>query len=193
MRLIINIPDSASDSEAELKTRATRAFGRCRVEVDRVENQIEAIQAADSEQFATQARGYLALAKRHGQPLSLIAFRFAVPPDRAEALGQALRESVGGQCRAEDLMYCDMQGNLLIALPQTPEAGAAGFCRRVVQMLQYAVRTIGFEHPERLIYCSLVPFDAARHGTVAAMLREAYAALEDAVKAQRAGEVIQPG
>jgi len=193
MRLIINIPDSAPNDESDMKSRAVKAFGRCRVEVDRADGGAEAIQAPDSEQFATQARGYLALAKRHAQPLSLIAFRFAVPPDRAEALGQALRDSVGGQCRAEDLMYCDVQGNLLIALPQTPEAGATGFCRRMVQMLQYAVRTIGFEYPERLIYCALVVFDPARHGTVAAMVHEAYAALDSAVKAQRAGEVVRPG
>lgn len=193
MRLIINIPDSASSDESELQTRAVKAFGRCRVEVDRVEGGVEAIQAADSEQFATQARGYLALAKRHNQPLSLIALRFAVPADRAEALGQAMRDSVGGQCRAEDLMYCDAQGNLLIALPQTPEAGATGFCQRMVQMLQCAVRTIGFEHPERLIYCALVVFSGERHGTVAAMLHEAYTALDGAVKAQRAGQVVRAG
>lgn len=192
MRLIINIPDSASGDEADLKARAAKAFSHCRVEVDHVNGQAEAIQVADSEQFATRARGYLALARRYGQPLSLIAFRFAVPPDRAEALGQALCDSVGGQCRAEDLMYCDAQGNLLIVLPQTTEAGADGLCRRMVQTLQYAVRTIGFEHPERLIYCAMVPFDAARHGTVAAMLHEAYAALEGAVQAQRAGEVVRP-
>jgi len=193
MRLIINIPDSASSDEAELKTRAARTFGRCRVEVDRGENQVEAIHAADSEQFATHARGYVALARRHDQPLSLIAFRFAVPPDRAEALGEALRDSVAGRCRAEDVLYCDGRGNLLILLPQTPEDSAAVFCRRMVQMLQSALHTIGFEHPERLIYCALVPFDAARHGTVAAMLHGSYAALDGAVQAQRAGEVVRIG
>lgn len=193
MRLIINIPDAASADEADLKTRAVKAFGRCRVEVDHPAGSVEAIQAADSEQFATRARGYLALAKRHGQPLSLIAFQFAVPSDRAEALGQALCDSVGGQCRAEDLLYCDAQGNQLILLPQTPEVGATDFCRRTVRMLQSALHTIGFSNPERVVYCVLVTFDEARHGTVAAMLHDAHAALERAVKAQRAGEVIRPG
>lgn len=193
MRLIINIPDAASADEADLKTRAVRAFGRCRVEVDHPAGSVEAIQAADSEQFATRARGYIALAKRHGQPLSLIAFQFAVPPDRAEALGQALRDSVGGQCRAEDLLYCDAQGNLLVLLPQTPEAGATDFCRRMITMLQSALHTIGFTNPEHIVYCALVMFDGARHGTVAAMLHDVYAALEGAVKAQQAGEVIRPG
>jgi hypothetical protein len=193
MRLIINIPDSASADEADLKTRATKAFGRCRVEVDRADGQVEAVQITDSEQFATQVRGYLALAKRHDQPLSLAVFRFAVPPDRSEALGQALRDSVAGQCRAEDLLYCDPQGNLTMVLPQTPGAGAAGFCQRMIQMLQCAVRTIGFQHAERLVYCVLVSYDAARHGTAAAMLHEAQTMLEAAMKAQRAGEVVQPG
>ncbi len=192
MRLIINIPDAASADEADLKTRAVKAFGRCRVEVDHPAGSVEAIQAADSEQFAIRARDYLSLAKRHGHPLSLVAFRFAVPPDRAEALGEALRDSVAGQCRAEDLLYCDAQGNLLILLPQTPEAGAIDFCRRTIRMLQSALHTIGFSHPEQIVYCALVPFDGARHGTVAAMLHDAHAALEGAVKSQRAGEVIQP-
>lgn len=193
MRLIINIPDAAPADEADLKTRAVKAFGRCRVEVDRAESQVEAIQAADSEQFASQARGYLALAKRHGHPLNLAAFRFAVPADRAEALAQALRDSVGGQCRAEDLLYCDAQGNLLIVLPNTPEQGATGFCGRMVQMLQCAVRTIGFPDPGHIVYCALVAFDGARHGTVAAMVHDAHTAIEEAVKARRAGEVIRPG
>ncbi len=192
MRLIINIPDAASTDEADLKTRAVKAFGRCRVEVDHPAGSVEATQAADSEQFATRARGYLALAKRHGQPLSLVALQFAVPPDRAEALGQALCDSVGGQCRAEDLLYCDALGNLLILLPQTPEAGAIDFCRRMIRMLQSALHTIGFSHPEQVVYSALVTFDGVRHGTVAAMLHDAHAALEGAVKAQRAGEVIRP-
>ncbi len=193
MRLIINIPDAASADEADLKTRAVKAFGRCRVEVDHPTGAAEAIQAADSEQFASQARGYLALAKRYGQPLCLAAFRFAVPADRAEALGQALRDSVGGQCRAEDLLYCDAQGNFLIVLPNTPEQGASGFCGRMVQMLQCAARTIGFSDSGRLVYCALVAFDSARHGTIAAMLHDAFTTLDGAVKAQRAGEVIRPG
>lgn len=193
MRLIIDISDSAPTDEAELKTRALKAFGRCRVEVDRDDGQAEAIQVTDGEQFATHVRGYLALARRHHQPLCLAVFRFAVPPDRSEALGQALCDSVAGQCRAEDLLYCDSQGNLTMVLPQTPAAGAAGFCQRMIRMLQCAVRTIGFGHPERLVYCVLVSFDAARHGTAAALLHEARTALEEAVKTQRAGEVVQPG
>ncbi len=193
MRLIINIPDSAPADEADLKTRAVKAFGRCRVEVDHPAGTVEAIRAADSEQFASQARGYLALAKRYGQPLGLAVFRFAVPADRAEALGQALCDSVGGHCRAEDLLYCDAQGNLLIVLPNTPEQGASGFCGRMVQMLQCAARTIGFPDSGRIVYCALVTFDGARHGTVAAMLHDAFTLLDGAMKQQRAGEVIRPG
>jgi|GEM_PF-3651244 len=193
MRLIINIPDAASADEADLKTRAVKAFGRCRVEVDHPSGSVEATQATDSEQFASQARGYLALAKRHAQTLSLAVFRFAVSPDRADAVGEALRDSVAGQCRTEDLLYCDAQGNLLILLPQTPDAGAADFCRRMIRMLQSALHTIGFSHAEQIVYCALVPYDGARHGTVAAMLHDAHAALEGAIKAQRAGEVIRPG
>ncbi len=193
MRLIINIPDAASADEADLKTRAVRAFGRCRVEVDHPAGSVEATQAADSEQFASQARGYLALAKRHAQPLSLAVFRFAVSPDRAGAVGEALRDSVAGQCRSEDLLYCDTHGNLLILLPQTPETGAIDFCQRMIRMLQSALHTIGFPNPEQIVYCALVAFDGTRHGTVAAMLHDAAAALEGATKAQRAGEVIRPG
>jgi len=192
MRLIINIPDTAKTDEGELVTRAITAFGRCRVEVDRPEGATEATQAADSEQFATQARAYLALAKRHGQPLCLAGFRFAVPPERADALCNAMCDSVGGQCRAEDLVYCDSHSQLLMLLPQTPEVATIGFCQRMVRALQGAVKTIGFSHPERIVYCVLVVYDAARHGTVAEMLHELYTALEKAHQTQRMGEVIQP-
>lgn len=192
MRLIINIPDTAKTDAGELVTRATTAFGRCRVEVDRPEGATEAMQAVDSEQFATHARAYLALAKRHGQPLSLVGFRFSVPPDRADALCNAMRDSVGGQCRAEDLVYCDSHSQLLMLLPQTPETAATGFCQRMVRALQGAVKTIGFSHPERIVYCALVVYDAARHGTVVEMLHELYTALEQAHQAQRMGEVIRP-
>lgn len=193
MRLIINIPDSTPADAGDLAQRATKAFGRCHVEVDRPEGATEAIQAMDSEQFATQARAYLALALRYGQPLTLAAFRFAVPPDRADTLCQALRLSVGGQCRAEDLVYCDGQGQMLMLLPQTPDAAATGFCERMVRVLQCAIKTVGFAHPERIVYCALVAYSAERHGTIAVMMREAYEALEQAVTTQRAGQVVRPG
>lgn len=192
MRLIINIPDSTPADAGDLAQRATKAFGRCHVEVDRPEDATEAIQAIDSEQFATQARAYLALALRYGQPLTLVTFRFAVPPDRADTLCQALRSSVGGQCRAEDLVYCDGQGQMLMLLPQTPDAAATGFCERMVQALHCAVKTVGFAHPERIVYCALVAYSAERHGTIAVMMREAHEALEQAVATQRAGQVVRP-
>lgn len=192
MRLIINIPDAAQTDANDLVARATTAFGRCRVEVDRLEGAIEAVQAADSEQFAVRARGYLALAKRHGQPLNMVGFRFSVSPDRANALCNAMRDSVGGQCRAEDIVYCDSHSQLLMLLPQTPETAAVGFCQRMIHALQGAAKTIGFSHPERIVYCALVAHDAARHGTVAEMLHELYTALEQAYQAQRTGEVVRP-
>lgn len=190
MRLIINIPDSPGANTDDLVTRATRAFGRCRVEVDRPEGAVEAIQAVSGEHFATQARAYLALAKRYGQPLCLVGFRFVVPPDHAEALCNAMRDSVGGQCRAEDLIYCDSHSQLLMLLPQTLEVSATGFCQRMIVALQGAVKTIGFLHSERIVYCALVAFDATRHGTIAEMLYELYGALEGAYEKQQAGTVI---
>ncbi len=190
MRLIINIPDSAEASADDLVTRATKAFGHCRVEVDRPEGAVEAIQAVSSEHFATQARAYLALAKRHGQSLCLAGFRFAVPSDHAEALCNAMRDSVGGQCRAEDLIYCDSHSRLLMLLPQTLEAAATGFCQRMIVALQGAVKIIGFSHPERIVYCALAAFDATRHGTIAEMLRELYNALEGAHEKQQVGAVV---
>lgn len=190
MRLIINIPDSAEVGNDDLAQRATKAFGRCRVEVDRPEGAVEAIQAVSSEQFATQARAYLALAKRHAQPLCLAGFRFAVSSDQAVALCNAMRDSVGGQCRAEDLIYCDNHSQLIMLLPQTLEAAATGFCQRMIVALQGAVKTIGFTHPERIVYCVLSVFDATRHGTIAEMLHELYGTLEDAFAKEQAATVV---
>ena len=190
MRLIINIPDSVENSKDDLVIRATKAFGRCRIEVDRPEGAVEAIQAVSSEHFATQARAYLALAKRHSHPLSLAGFRFAVPSEQAEALCNAMRDSVGGQCRAEDLIYCDSHSQLLMLLPQTLEVSAIGFCQRMIVALQGAVKIIGFSHPERVVYCALAAFDTTHHSTIAEMLHEIYNTLKGAYEKQQVGVVV---
>ena len=190
MRLIINIPDADGSSKDDLVTRATRAFGRCRVEVDRPEGAIEAIQAVSSEQFAIQARAYLALAKRHSHPMCLAGFRFSVPSEQVAALCHAMRDSVGGQCRAEDLIYCDNHSQLLMLLPQTLEVSATGFCQRMIVALQGAVKLIGFPRPERVVYCALAAFDGARHSTIAEMLHELYDTIEGAYEKQQAGVVV---